>query len=165
MEMMGNQLFFERDIFKESLSNFNCGIREIDVLIHKKEGGLLSFISENKTESFTVFFQEEPVAVFVFSDGVLETDAGTYESKEIDFIAVKKEYRDKGIGKRIIQAIEDNCRNNSIAFLTVGAFINKHYSAEGFYKKCGFETTDKQQGNVIPMMKELVSDSPSCPVQ
>ena len=65
------------------------------MLIHKKEGGLLSFLNENETESYSVFYQEEPVAVFVFSDGVLETDAGTYESKEIDFIAVKKEYRGK----------------------------------------------------------------------
>ncbi|MBP5397026.1 MAG: hypothetical protein J6Y32_00090 [Bacteroidales bacterium] len=69
------------------------------------------------------------------------------------------------MGRLILQAIEDNCRHNSIAFLTVGAFINKHYSAEGFYEKCGFDTTDKQQGNVIPMMKELVSGVPSCPDQ
>ena len=154
--MMGTQLDFERDIFKESLSNFYCGIREIDLLIHKKEGGLISFISDHETECYTVFYGDEAVAVFVFSDGILETDEGAYDSKEIDFIAVKHEYRDKGIGKRIIKVIEENCRNNGIAFLTVGAFINKRYSAEGFYHKCGFETTDKQQGNIIPMMKEIV---------
>ncbi len=155
MEMTGDQLIFERDIFKESLSNFNCGIREIDLLIHKKENGLISYLDKNETESYTVFYKEEAVAVFVFSNGTLETENGTYASKEIDFIAVKKEYRNQGIGKRIIEVIENNCKVNNISFLTVGAFANKRYTAEGFYTKCGFETTDTRQGNIIPMMKEL----------
>ncbi len=155
MEIENNDLIFERASDVEALSSFSCGVRELDLLIHRKKDGLQGFIAANNCEAYVVYHQEEAVAVFVYSKGTLETTDGNHEATEIDFIAVKDKYRNQKIGTKILEVIASNSIQNGRYFLMVGAFINKRYSAVGFYEKSGFELIDKRQGNILPMFKEL----------
>ena len=167
--MNPDTLVIERASDLEALSLFSCGVREIDFLIHKKDGGLNSFVAENNCEPFLCRVNEIVVGVFVYSLHELEIQVedeilpGEFASSiEIDFIAIQQEYQRKGIGKRIINAIELFAKLNCCFLLSVGAFFNKRYSAVGFYEKCGFVVNGEKQSNVIPMIKKtIVLDSNS----
>lgn len=124
--MNENELSIERAFDTDALSLFNCGVREIDLLIHKKNGGLSSFVAEIPCECYLARINDEPVAVFVFSNRFISVEEKRYPCLEIEFI-----------------------------FLTTAAFANKRYSAIDFYKKCGFEINGDRQGNTIPMFKYL----------
>ena len=50
--MSDYELTIERAFDTNALSLFNCGVREIDQLIHKKTGGLSSFVSEVPCEFY-----------------------------------------------------------------------------------------------------------------
>lgn len=155
--MKGRELTFERTFETGVLSSFFCGVRKIDQLIHKANNGLNSFISENKCEFYIVKSQDEPVALFVFSESSILVNDIEHASLELDFIAVKSEYREMGIGRTIIDTLEEHAKNNNYHFLTVGAYHDKRYSAEGFYLKCGFERNEEEiaNRNIIPMLKYL----------
>ena len=108
MEIENNDLIFERASDVEALSSFSCGVRELDLLIHRKKDGLQGFIAANNCEAYVVYHQEEAVAVFVYSKGTLETTDGNHEATEIDFIAVKDKYRNQKIGTKILEVIASN---------------------------------------------------------
>lgn len=155
MEVGDKELIFERAHNNEALSLFNCGVREIDQLIHKKTGGLNDFIKDENYESYIVSWNNEPVAVFVYRAGEFLIEDGFLEATEIEFIAVKLEYQHNGIGREIVKRISENSIQNNRHILKVGAFYNKKYSAEGFYKNCKFEQYSDKNANIIPMFKEL----------
>lgn len=155
MEIDNKELFFERAYSNEALSSFNCGVREIDQLIHKRSEGLNDYIKDENYESFIVYVDELPVAVFVYGNGILQTNEGDFESIEIEFIAVREEYRGKHIGTKIIEKIEETALKAGIHFLKVGAFFNKKYSAEEFYIRNHFEQLSDKSANIIPMFKEI----------
>ncbi|MBO4605815.1 MAG: GNAT family N-acetyltransferase [Bacteroidales bacterium] len=159
--MTDNMLQFERTSNVEVLSSFFCGERAIDQLIHKRENGLSSFVSEVECDSFIVSVMDEPVAVFVYSEASIALDGKAYPSIEIDFIAVRRDYRLQGIGTKVVQTIESYARSKHYPFLTVDAYHNKRYSAEGFYLKCGFERNEVkgEHGKVVPMFKQLLLES------
>lgn len=156
MEIKDGELIFERAFDIEALSSFNCGIRELDQLIHKKNNGLRDFVLHNECDTFFVYYNEILVALFVYSNGTFVTDDGNYEATEIDFLAVRKEYRNNNIGRNIIEKISEYSLINDRGFLTVGSFCNDKYSAQEFYQKCGFEQISEKQGNIVPMFKELL---------
>lgn len=149
------ELSIERAFDTEALSLFNSGVREIDLLIHKRSGGLLSFIEEVPCEFYVAKVEDEPVALFVLSDRMVTVNDEKYPSLEIDFIAVKQEWRNKGIGAHILQLAEQNAKDAEFSFLTTAAYFAKKYSAVGFYEKCGFVRNGDKQGNTIPMFKYL----------
>lgn len=155
MEIVDKNLTFERTSGTEVLSSFYCGVRELDRLIHARENGLLSFVSDPDIEMFIVWNNHEPVAVFVQHTTIADTDIGKVPAKELDFIAVRKDKRRMGIGKHILTYIELFAKLNNHMFLLVGAFFNKRYSAVGFYEKCGFVANGERQGNILPMIKDL----------
>lgn len=68
-----------------------------------------------------------------------------YPALDIAYLAVKQEWREKHIGKFLINQIAEKARLQSFAgcqFLTVEAFITKDYSAVGFYERCGFTPSE-----------------------
>lgn len=148
-------LSIERAFDTDALSIFNSGVRAVDLLIHKRNGGLLSFVSDIPCEFYIARINEEPAAVFVFSNRTITITDKRYPCLEIEFIAVRDKWRNKGIGKHILQLAEDNARAADFHFLTTAAFINRRYSAVGFYEKCGFEINGEKQGDIIPMFKFL----------
>ena len=156
--MTDNLLYFERASDVDALSSFFCGERGIDILIHKKEGGLASFIAEQSCKMYIIYYQNEAVAVVVYSNSSIIVYDDEIPSVEIDFIAVRKDYRKKGIGRIILNTIEKHARQNMFPFMTVDAYYNKRYSAEGFYLKCGFERNAivGEQKEIIPMLKQLM---------
>lgn len=79
-----------------------------------------------------------------------------FNSLEIDFIAVRDDWRGKGIGTMILSIAEQNAREAEYPFLTTAALINKRYDASGFYEKCGFVRNGNRVGNTIPMYKFLL---------
>lgn len=74
MEIKDGELIFERAFDIEALSSFNCGIRELDLLIHKKNNGLRDFVLHNECDTFFVYYNEILVALFVYSNGTFVTD-------------------------------------------------------------------------------------------
>ena len=154
---MQHSLNFERTYNTDVLSSFFCGVRKIDMLIHAKSQGLSTFISDNDCEMYIVYYQDSPVAVFVYSETNILVNDKDYPSLEIDFIAVRQEFRRQGIGTAILRSIEDLAVRKGYHFLTVDAYYNKRYSAENFYLKCGFERNQHlpKQLEVVSMFKNV----------
>lgn len=163
--MKTDAIIIERASDLEALSSFSCGVREIDLLIHKKEGGLASFIEENSCEPYFCVIENTIVGIFIYSlhemsiqDDEEPVSCGLADSIEIDFIAIRQDFQRQGIGKRIINAIELFAKLNGCFILSVGAFFNRHYSAVGFYEKCGFVVNGEKQSNIVPMIKKSFSN-------
>ena len=93
--------------------------------------------------------------MFVLSNRMVSINEDKYPSLEIDFIAVREDWRNKGIGSHILDLARQNANNADYHFLTTAAFLSKKYSAVGFYEKCGFEVSGGKQGNTMPMFKYL----------
>lgn len=150
-----------------SLSDFYCGIPEMDRFIHS---GFEDSVLNHFCVPYSVIVGGEMVALFALNyDSVVLPDdykddlmlgatafgvpeiSDTYEETfwakwhypaiEISYFAVKESYQRKRIGKRIIEEIVTFARNQEMAgcqFITVEAYRTKGYSAEGFYHKCLF---------------------------
>ncbi|MBR1569402.1 MAG: GNAT family N-acetyltransferase [Bacteroidales bacterium] len=154
--MNNNNITIERAFNIDGLSSFSCGIREIDLLIHKKgEGGLLWFISHYPCEFYKFMENDKPIAIFVTSKHYVLIEEEARDSVEIDFLAVEKGEQKKGYGSLILNMTEEKCRENDYLFLTVGAFVNKRYNAIGFYEKNGFVINGEKETNAVPMLKYL----------
>lgn len=166
VNMNNANLIFEREDDVSSLSNFYCGYEPIDSFIHNKEKGLEKYVVSGLTALWIVRNNESPVAIFALSKsslilnsfdnqelerGGVKIDPDIFDSKdnypavEIDYLAVAKEWRGKGLGEHIIAKIyEQICKDKFSAtmFITVEAIDTPGYSAVGFYKKCGFKESD-----------------------
>lgn len=102
-----------------------------------------------------VSIEQTIIALFIISRRTISIENQEEDSIELDFLAVRKEYRNKNIGTIVIKQIEIQAKQNGYNFLTVGAFKNKKYNASGFYEKNGFIINGKQEENAIPMLKIL----------
>lgn len=82
----------------------------------------------------------------------LDTPSYLTESRfpaiEIAYLAVAKEYRKKGIGKYIVEEVVRKVRREhpDYQFITVDAYLEKGYSAVGFYERCRFEPSEYPHG-------------------
>ena len=164
MERPNLHLTLEQDA--SILVDFYSGIDEMDAFIHTR---LSAFLRAYRNSRFYVLRNTDGivVAMFVISEGrlVLDEDckddlrmkfpgieewseikdyweAGFFPSIEIDYLAVRKEYRKQHIGTDIISTIksfkESTYSYYHPLFLSVNAYCTKEYSAVGFYEKCNF---------------------------
>lgn len=148
------------------LEDFYSGVDEMDNFIHTR---LSAFLRAYRNSRFYVLRNTEGIiiAMFVISEGrlVLDEDckddlrmkfpgieewdrikdfweAGFFPSIEIDYLAVRKEYRGQHIGTDIIsfiKSLKDTTYNHyHPMFLSVNAYCTTEYSAVGFYDKCNF---------------------------
>ena len=148
------------------LEDFYSGVDEMDAFIHTR---LSAFLRAYRNSRFYVLRDTNGtvIAMFVTSEGrlVLDEDckddlcikfpgiedwseikdyweAGFFPSIEIEYLAVRKAYREQHIGTDIISIIkslkESIYSNYHPLFLSVNAYCTKEYSAVGFYKKCNF---------------------------
>lgn len=172
------------------LADFFCGVQSMDEFIHQ---GLQMSLDNHFCRAYSVSLGDTIVAMFALSyDSIdLDTDdrdelatgisgAGTpaievdykdtfyykrrYPALDIAYLAVKKEYRERGIGESIIQVIIEETKNQDYAgcqFLSVEALKTKEYSAVGFYQKCGFSPNEQPNANkdTLRMFKVLYSES------
>jgi GNAT superfamily N-acetyltransferase len=59
------------------------------------------------------------------------------ESGLVDELIVSREYRGKGIGKRLVSAVVDKCRELGCCELEVSTMVSNR-KARAFYRGCGF---------------------------
>lgn len=138
---LNNGMFCERTTDMSVLSNFYCGIFDMDYFIHNS---LQKAIMNEGLETYVVSDNQEILAVFSICDNSLKMKKTTgelinYKTREIEYLAVRKDRRDNGIGRSIIDFIMERLMN-ARKILTVSAYIDvdSKYTAEPFYEKCGF---------------------------
>ena len=83
-----------------------------------------------------------------------------YPALEISYLAVKENYRRKGIGKAVVDSIAEMAQRQKTAgcmFLTVEAYIEEDYSAVPFYNACHFEPCEykKPDKETLRMFRTL----------
>ena len=146
------------------LADFNSGIDTMDTFIHTR---LSAFLRAYNCRFYVLRNEQELiVAMFVISGGQMFLDedckddlrlkfpdiekwpelsdyweAGVFPTIEIEYLAVRKEFRNQNIGTDIIKLIEsfkDDAYYHRPVFVSVNAYCTKEYSAVGFYSKCHF---------------------------
>lgn len=155
----------------DCLKAFYSGVESMDNFI---QGDFKLSVENHYCTAYGVWYNGELVAIFALSFDSLDLDTddkdelqaeisstGTpdidwnyqetfyakprYPALDIAYLAVKQEWREKHIGKFLINQIAEKARLQSFAgcqFLTVEAYITKDYSAVGFYERCGFTPSE-----------------------
>ena len=175
-------LVFERIDDASVLSNFYCGITEMDDFIHEK---LQTYLSQTGCDTYVIRSGEEIVAMLSLGDDMLTLDEddkddmksgfvpkpsisleqkeyleeSEFPAVEITYLAVDKKWRGKGIGEYIISQVESKVQREypDCEFITVEAYITKGYSAVGFYTHCDFTPAEPPLGykDTLRMYKVL----------
>lgn len=140
-ENIFNNLLYERVDDVSILSDFCCGIYDMDEFIH---GNMQNVIKRNGLDTYIVKVGDEISAVFSICEHKLKTRLSTgvskdYDTIEIEYLAVSKDKQRCGIGKSIINYIIENLMQGR-NMLSVSAYIDidTKYTAAPFYEKCGF---------------------------
>ena len=175
-------LVFERIDDASVLSNFYCGIPDMDDFIHEK---LQGYLNRTGCEAYVIRQEDEIVAMLSLGNDTLNLDdddkddmksgfipkptvaledqsflAETeFPAVEITYLAVAKERRGQGIGEFIISQVEAKVLrdNPECEFITVEAYKTKDYSAVGFYNRCRFIAAELPLGykDTLRMYKVL----------
>ena len=158
------KLSYERIDDASVLSNFFCGIVEMDNFIHKslqnridRNDGLKLFavISRGDIVAMTAL-KESTIEVHVPNNGKFSVD-----TLEIEYLAVVRQLQRNHIGKQIITWIEDTAvlEYPKAKYISVRAFIDRDidYSAVPFYEYCGFRVIQKlhPMANNVKMAKKI----------
>ena len=163
-----NNIRIKREDNAKDLKDFNCGIKEMDYFIHFKLDNFLAdhtnqlFIARNENDciigmfvlSEGYFFDEQenfidapaygkPFAILDKMNGKTKL-IKRYSTIEIEYLAINKEFREKGIGRKILQAIHEVSKQQNTHFITVDAYCTMNYNAVPFYEKCGFCLLENQ---------------------
>ena len=155
----------ERATDTSVLSNFYCGIEQMDSFIHRRDG-LRLYVESNLTNLWLLYEKEIVVGFFALSKSSLilnSIDLGnihdesssnlhslfdhieSFPAVKIDYIAIRKEYQKTGIGSGLLWMIRERVINDilsSTLFITVDAFDTHSYSSVGFYKKNFFRESE-----------------------
>ena len=175
-------LVFERIDDASVLSNFYCGIPEMDDFIHQK---LQGFLNRTDNNTYVVRYGEEIIAMLSLGDDTLTLDEDDkddmksgfipkptialeqkdyleereFPAVEITYLAVDRQWRGQGIGEYIISQVENKVLSErpECEFITVEAYITKGYSAVGFYSRCDFTPAEPPMGykDTLRMYKVL----------
>ena len=131
-----NGLIYERTDDMSVLSEFYCGIFEMDDFIHHN---LQEAINHYTLETYIVKdSRNEIVAMFSICNKQLKTKLSTgdsviYETKEIEYLAVNKQYQHPGIGRSIINLLIDRfMEENKIIIVSAYIDVDNGYSAEQY---------------------------------
>lgn len=115
----------------------------------EEQGFKEEFDSIDNNAVHIVFFDCEKAA----ATGRFFTDDG--KDYHIGRLAVIKEYRGSGIGKKIMTAIEEEIRKTDAESISLSAQLH----AKGFYEKCGYIATGSvyldEHCKHIKMIKKL----------
>lgn len=173
-------LRYIKELSTDILKDFECGIQIMDEFIH---GSLETFLKNDPRYYFYVAVEDDLgiVAMFVISAGIfvdhdgefedipfgkpwgymdedLKMHSGTmYPTIEIDYLAVRKDLREKGYGTEILAEITNTAKRKGCYFLTVDAYHDRGYSAIPFYEKRGFFALQEfsEENNTLRMAKRV----------
>lgn len=184
-----SKIFIRRADDASALYNFECGIKPMDDFIHDKENGLSKFIGYGLSTLWIVYENDDVIAFFSLSKDALVLnnedirsinnnktlsnvlpsqgedkfwEQEKYPAIEIDYFAVSKGKRLSHIGSSVIEFIAQQAlRDEFLAtmFLTVEAFNTLEYSTVTFYKKCGFE--ESERGRLMNQKKIFDGEVPT----
>lgn len=104
--------------------------------------------TDNKATHVLIYDGKTPIAT-----GRLYSDDG--QSYHIGRVCVKKEYRGKKLGRRVLSALEEDARKAGGSEVKLSAQCR----AKEFYEKCGYTATDDQHDDEgvphVTMIKKL----------
>lgn len=95
---------------------------------------LITWTSGELTEDF-IDAVDKNFYVAIYNNQVIGTGMINIETGKIDAIFVHPNHMRKGIGKKIVEFLEDLALNCGLKTLTLESTLN----AAGFYRACGFE--------------------------
>lgn len=190
MKQFGNEhslnkrLIIERASSASVLSNFYCGIEELDNFIHDE---LQGYIDMGSCKLYIAKEDDDIVGMFCLDSGYLtlseaakenmregvkpisdsaplSSDAfywlkPVYEATEITYLAVAKTKQRQNIGSSLIEGIMQKVSQSdeySGDFVTVRAFNHGGYTAIPFYKNCGFFPAMAEKENQNLFMYRVV---------
>lgn len=145
MSKQQHSLTYERTDDMSVLSDFYCGIDEMDDYIHDRLQAKIDKMPE--LESYIVREGQDIVAMTAIREKPLEvrkSDGSRFDidALEIEYLAVRKDLRETGIGEVIVQWIDEKARKEhpGCKYLSVNALVDPDYgySAVPFYEKCRF---------------------------
>lgn len=149
-------LIYERTDDMSVLSDFCCGIFDMDDFIHRS---LQNAVLREGLETYVIRSDKEIIAVLSICESVLKTRIATgqlveYKTEEIEYLAVRKDKQRRGIGRSIINRIVERYRGK-MTMLSVSAYIDidTKYSAAPFYQKCGFLIVSKPKHDLDNYVK------------
>ena len=163
MSKQQHSLDYERTDDMSVLSDFYCGIGEMDDYIHNRLQDKINGMPE--LESYIIREGESIVAMTAIREKPLEirkSDGTRFsiDSLEIEYLAVRKDLREKGIGELIIQWIDEKARNEhpNCRYLSVNALVDPDYgySAVPFYEKCSFIARKSHSMAVAVRMTRII---------
>lgn len=158
------ELEFERIEDASVLSNFFCGIADMDYFIHNRlqrhidEEHLQTYIAKSSGTIVAMFairpdqltlddddkdemrMGMEPKPLHAITDTTF-LDSNSFDALEVAYLAVSQDHQHQGIGEYIINelCLKAKSDNPNCEFLTVEAYKTNDYSAIGFYLKCAFK--------------------------
>lgn len=176
------ELIFERIDDASVLSNFYCGIQDMDDFIHEK---LQGYLNRTGCEAYTIKLGDDIVAMLSLGEDILCLDDDDkddmrsgfipkpnvaledqdylsekeFPAVEITYLAVDRKWRGQGIGEYIISQVEKKVQRDhpEYEFITVEAYKTAGYSAVGFYSHCDFTPAEPPMGykDTLRMYKVL----------
>ena len=128
-----------RDVQEKHLELFPNSFKEYDYLSVLE--AIKSFLDREESLSFIVYLQEEPIGYATLFKKKYEENPyrKSYTSIVIDQMCVKKEFRRKGVGSRLVSTIRDFAKQQGIDKLELSVW-NQHEEAKSFYIGMGFHT-------------------------
>lgn len=158
-----HNLIYERTDDASVLSDFYCGINEMDDFIHlrlqarldRKDGVQFYVVKKDDAIVALTAIRENTIELHIERGEVFSVDV-----LEIEYLAVKNSMQRKHIGKQIVEWIESDAIKDFPAakFISVRAFCDKDidYSAVPFYTSCGFRVIQKPHpmANNVKMAKK-----------
>ena len=127
------------------LSDFYCGVAEMDDYIHNHLQAKITRMED--LESYIIKEDGQIVAMTAIREKPLELKISdgtrlSFDALEIEYLAVRRDLRETGIGETIIQWIDEKARteHSHCKFLSVNALVDPDYgyTAVPFYEKCHF---------------------------
>ena len=170
------QLFRESFTDASILSEFTCGLQEMDDFIHHNLQSFLdtkpcnAYCLKDATETIVAFFVLQPEMISILDEDTkedmqlihpdIQLETIEYKTMEIEYLAVSKKRQRQGIGTECIaqiMSIAQEMQDEELFFLTADAFKTGEYSAVPFYRKCGFDALDIAAPcrRILPMYKPL----------
>ena len=163
MSKQHHSLDYERTDDMSVLSDFYCGIDEMDRFIHSRLQDKVDEMPE--LESYIIREDGDIVAMTAIREKPLEirkSDGTRFsiDALEIEYLAVRKDLRETGIGELVVKWIDEKARKEHAhcRYLSVNALVDPDYgySAVPFYEKCSFVARKSHAMAVAVRMTRII---------
>lgn len=147
------------------LSDFFCGIKQMDDFIHQHDG-LKLYVESKLTNLWIIRRESLIIGIFALSKSSLilnsydvrdvktensenlETifeQVESFPALKIDYLAIRNDFRGKRIGSEVVGLIREKILDDRLSatmFIIVEAYDTMSYSSVGFYRKNYFKESE-----------------------